>query len=146
MAFDRSFIRTVRFVSTLDPAIDREHPDIESILAEYRKTGDVSKLPLREGSTPSVFEIAPLSRKQLTRVLGIPGEKYIEQCSEAVACGLRAVTNFVVDGEPVTIETSTVSDEKRVKPAVLDRLFDPLLFAELGTRILELNRLNPTSG
>lgn len=146
MAFERSFIRTVRFVSTLDPAIDRDHPDLASLVEEYRKTGDVAKLPLREGATPTVFEIAPMSRKQLTRVLGIPSDKYIEQCSEAVAYGLRSVSNFIVDGEQVVIEHATVSDEKRVKPAVLDRIFDPLLFAELGARILELNRLNPTSG
>lgn len=138
----RSFIQSTKYISSLDPAIDRDHPDFN--WEDYRRTGEAKHLPLREGAQATVFELAPLTRKQMARVLGF--ERVLDQCTEAVACGLRQVSNFIVDGQPLIVEHQGNDGERRVKSSVLDKLFDPVLFGELGTRIMEINRLVPTSG
>lgn len=138
----RSFISSIKHISLLDPAINREHEDYKPEL--YRDTGDQKHIPLHDGATPSVFELSPLTRKQLQAVMDVANS--LEQVSEAVAYGLKSVTNFSYDGEPIKVEHVTVNGNRRVKSDVLDKLFDPTLFAELGSRILGLNRLDPTKG
>lgn len=142
--FARSFLTSVKVASILDPAVNREHEEFESLWQEYRKGNDLTKIPVKEGAKLALFELAPLSRKQLLKVMSmsIP----LEQCTEAVAFSLRSVSGFEVNGEPLEISHSNVDGEKRVKPDCLDKLFDPLLFGELGARVLELNRLDPTKG
>ena len=139
-----SLIRSVKHVWSMDPALDRS--DLESFSAAWEsflKDGDLAKLPIKEGETPTVFTLEPLTRSEFVKIYG-GGD--IERVIEAVAYGLQSVENLMVNGEKFQIERIESGGSKRVKGSCLDAFFDPVLFAELGTRIVEISRLHPTSG
>lgn len=136
----------VRHVWSDDPALDKSDPDVfaakwKAFLAD----GKVECLPVVEGGAPAVFEIAPLTRRQFLRIYN-GGGGALEQMSEAVAYGLRSVKGFEVDGRAPDVEKVDSDVGKRLSAKCLDALFDPLLFAELGARVLEISRLDPTRG
>lgn len=139
----RSLSGITKWVYALDPALhadDRE--TLDRAIAAYLD-GDLAALvPVtREGERPSVFDVAPLSRKQFMRVLAMDG---IEQVVETVAFGCRGVSDFMVDGATFVLQATNNGDGKRLTPATLDALFDVGLFAALSNRILEISRLSPT--
>lgn len=136
-----SFTGTRNHVWSEDPAIDRDSPAFDWV--EFLRTGDLAHVPTVEGGKLTVFKIRPLSRKQFTRVFNLNG---LEQLVEAVAYGLREVKDFILDGQAVELKHIKVDGEERVSNDSLDRVFEPLLFTELGTRIVELSRLDPRKG
>lgn len=123
-----------------DPAIDRDHPSFS--WDAFLKDGDLKHLPKVEGQEYTLFEIGPLTRRQMMRVMSLSG---MEQVNEAVAFGLKDVKNYVADGQSVSLEHQNQGDEKRLNQRSLDRIFDPLLFTELGMRIIMLSQLDPLS-
>jgi hypothetical protein len=133
-----SFTSTRPHVWSIDPAIDKENPAYD--WKEFLDKGDLKYLPAVEGGTLTVFNIKALSRRQFTRVFNIEG---LNQFSEAVAFGLKSVANFRVDGTEVDLRLVKVDGEERVSEDSLNKIFDPMLFAELGLRILEISRLHP---
>lgn len=142
----RSTLKSVRHVWSQDPALDRSslsEETFEKAWKQFLKTGDPSNLPVREGTKLAIFEFEPLSRKDYIRALNLAG---LEQWNEAVACGLRSVQNFEIDGVPVQLERTEQGGSKRLSGDSLDKIFDPMLFMELGLRILDASRLHPTHG
>lgn len=154
--FERSFTKSIKYVSIFDPAVDwdrdappEEKPDqrterVIAAITAYREKPDTGTLPVRPGEQPCTFELAPLSMLARARVEQFPDERAVEQSIEAVACSLRSVTGCSYDGEPVVIEVK----DGRVKAAILERLFQAVgsdVFAELRHRILTDARLGPTS-
>lgn len=137
----KSMLGTIRHAWSEDPAIDKSDPDKFAMAwKEALRTGDIKCLPFREGDQPAVFELAPLTRKQFLRVFAQEG---ISQVCEAVAYGLRTVSGFIVDGRGVDLDRVDSDAGKRLSAASLDALFDPVLFMELGTRIIEVSRIDP---
>jgi hypothetical protein len=160
VGFERSFVRSIRYISVQDPAIDWDHDApadetddqralrYESAMAAYRDDPSPERLPLRPGATPAVFEFAPLSmshRSRLMQMALLDEPRLIEQSIEAVACSLRSVTACTVDGSPITVE---LGKDGRVRQSTLEQLYRLLgdaVFVELGARILGDARLGPTS-
>jgi hypothetical protein len=136
----RSTLKSWNHVWSQDPALDRDADGFDEKWQSFLKTGDVRGLPVREGEKLAVLEIEPLNRKDYMRVLGMSG---IEQFNEAVACGLRSVTNWEIDGVPLVLERKEDGNTKRLSVPSLDKIFDPYLFTELGLRILDVSRLDP---
>lgn len=127
-------------VWSMDPSIDRDHADYN--WEEFLKDGEMKHLPVREGERLTVFRLAPLTRMQMMRVMEMDG---MQRVNEAVAFGLRGADNYTVDGESVVLEFKHQGDERRVHEKSLNRVFDPMLFAELGSRILSISTLDPLS-
>jgi hypothetical protein len=156
MSIERSLTKSLRYVSIFDPAIDLgpEGDDEESKRARMAvadkitayleaATPDPSTLPVRDGATPAVFELAPLTMRQRARVRQMGDDKLYDKAIEAVACALVSVTGYSRNGEPVTVQRKKVNGEERVTTECLERLFDEELFVELGSRIMAMDRLNP---
>jgi hypothetical protein len=147
MSIERSYTKTLRYVSVLDPAVDSRDENVER-LREYLESAspDIASLPMLGGATPAVFELAPPTMKQRARIRQMGDDKIFDKAIEAVACCLVSVTGYVVNGEPVRVVRHKVSGEERVKAEVLELLFDEQLFVELASRVLSMDRLNPTMG
>lgn len=136
----KSLIAKTKHVWSRDPALDTDHKDYD--WAEFIKTGDMKYVPAKEGMTVAEFEIGPLTRMQFLRVWSLSD---LVQANEAVAYGLKGLTGYKVEGVDVELEFQNADDGKRLNKATLDRIFEPLLFMELGMRIIELSRLSPLS-
>lgn len=156
MGFERSFTKSIKYVSIFDSALDwdrdappDETPDkrqerLAAAFTAYREKPDKDTLPVRAGEEPAVFELAPLSMAARARVEQFPDERWIEQALEAVACSLRSVSGCKYDNEPLVIEHK----DGRVKAPILERLNYLVgndVFRELCTRIMYDSRLGPTS-
>lgn len=129
-----------------DCALDKSDPDVfAAAWKAFLENGDETALPLLDGGTPAVFDLVPLTRRQFLRVYSGGGSP-LEQMTEAVAYGLRAVRGFEVNSRPADVRSVDSDAGKRLDAATLDALFDPMLFAELGARVLEISRLDPTRG
>jgi len=127
---------SVVHVYSQDPAIDKDHPDFD--WDRFKETGEMKYLPIKEGQTPTVFQIRRLTRRQFLKVIKSDDA---EQFSEAVAYGLRGIKDW---GAPVDLKFQGDGQE-RLHPDTLDRIFAVELFVELGARIMELSRLAPLS-
>lgn len=123
-----------------DPALDDQLPGHD--WGKFLLTSELSHLGIREGERPTVFQLQPLTRAQMIRVMNLEG---MDRINAAVAYGLRAVDGFSCDGQPVELEMRGKGDDERVSERSLDRIFDPLLFAELGTRIIDISQIHPLS-
>jgi hypothetical protein len=139
----RSLLAPVEHVWSQDPALDATDTQrLDDALAEARKTGSITGLPLREGERPSVFVLRRLSRAAWLRIGRMPSG--FEQDSETVALGLVDLRDYTVDRVPVRVELADGGDGlKRVKNDTLDAIYDPFLFRELAERVLEVSRLDP---
>ena len=141
MIGSRSTEKVVHIYSQ-DPALDRDAESFADAWAEFLKTGDKSKLPIRDGHTPTLWHIQRLKRKRFLWVLDQPDS---HRASEAIAFGLKQVDGFTVDGVPFALGFKKFSDsEDRLSEDTLEILFDPTFFGELGVRILGLSKLPPT--
>lgn len=140
----RSTIKARNHVWSQDPGLDRSDEDsFDEKWKQFLKDGDVRGLPTKDGAKLTVFELEPLDRKSFMRTLALSG---LEQFNEAVACGLRSVSNFEIDGVPLALERREENGSKRLAQSTLDKIFDPMLFMELGLRLIDLSRLDPTRG
>jgi hypothetical protein len=128
-------------VWTSDPAIDKEHANFDA--DEYLKTGDMKFAPLRDGEKPTVFKIAPLSRKQWLDVTSRDG--LTERLDAAVSYGLRSVENLEINGSPFQLEHEQSSKGSRVKQAYLDQIWDPELMTEIGAKVIQISKIDPLS-
>ena len=137
----RSFTTPAPFVWSEDPALDRESPAYDH--DKFNDTGDLAHVPAVEGGKVTVFEIKAISRAQQKRCYALSG---LAQCDEAIACGLKSVRGGQAFGFPFEVKFAKVNGEDRVDPEVLDNVHDPLLWAEMGARILEISRLFPRKG
>lgn len=149
LKISRSLSAPLKFVWLSDPALDHKHQDfVEKWRAFLDDGGDVESLPVKEGLKPAVFDVMPLSRQGwLTMQAAGVG---LEMALEAVRYGLKQIHNVQVDGVDFKINPETDyerdGNEKRLKSDVLDRLWDPGLFADLGTFIMQKSKLPPPSG
>jgi hypothetical protein len=142
----KSLVGTVKHVWSMDPALDRSDPEkFDPCWDAFLKSGNPDDLApvILDGMQPAVFTLARLSRRAWLMVSAADGPKASD---EAVACSLRDLSGFSCDGEAVRLEFVTDAvGLKRVKASILDRIYDPLLFAELGMRVLQVSRLDPLS-
>lgn len=137
----KSLLGIVKHVWRDDPALDKSDPDkFEAAWTAFLADGDAAKLPVKEGQKVAEFDLAPLSRRQFLRVYQGGGSP-LEQMAEAVAYGLRALRGFEVDGHAPDLERVESDVGKRLSVKSLDAIFDPVLFAELGSRIVEISRI-----
>lgn len=139
----RSTTKPFKHVWSLDPALDRENEKFEEHWRKFLKSGDVASLPLRDGQRPTVFTLIPLNRGLFLRLEKLDG---LTSHHEIVAYALKAVDGFEVDGIPVKLDEKDAGGFKRLTDECLDKLYDPNLFAALSVRVLEVSRLDPTSG
>lgn len=150
MGFTRSLIKSYRIVSMYDEAVDHDHPRLLEKIAEYNKGCDISVLPVKEGHTLSIWECRPLTRAQHARVSNgdeDTEEKRILKAREALTISLISVSDFrTSEGVTVIVDHAKVGDEVRVKPEIMELLFDPAVGKELHSRILRANALNPMNG
>jgi hypothetical protein len=143
----RSLLATFRHVWDQDPALDRESPNFS--FEAFVRTGDLSHVPAKEGQKLTIFELAPLSRRQFQEVIQLrTQERPIDAAMLAVAYGLRGVVNFYdASGQELQVHFLTDGDgTKRVSPATLDQLYDVALLGQLGTRIINESTLRPRNG
>lgn len=141
----KSLIASIPHVWTQDPSLDKG-PAFEAAWTEFIKTGEIAKLPIKDGQKPTVFTLGPLRRKALQRVYNTDG---LERATEAVAYGLRNVADYVVDGRPVQLRWDSEADSKmgaRLTNECLDEIYDPLLFVELSARIIDISHIDPLRG
>ena len=132
-------IDAVEYIFSRDEALDKAHPDYN--WEEYIATCDSKYAPLKEGHTPTVFQVRKLSRKQYVKISALPDE---QKWGEAIAFGLKGIKNFC---RPVQLLMKNVPElGERLKDDVLDDIFAPELFVELGLRILTLSTLDPKYG
>ncbi len=136
----RSLVGNAKHVWSEDPALDTDSPAYDAV--QFIETGDIKHMPARPGETLAIFEIAPLSRKQWQRLSAL--ESSDEKYNEAVAYGLKSVSGYTIGGLPVEVKKQTYQGEERLTAPTLDALFEPVLFRELGGRILLLSRLSPS--
>lgn len=140
----KRLVSRIKHVWSKDPALDRSDPaHFDKAWAEFLKKGDLEILPLKGGEHPTIFEIAPLTRRQFERIGSMSG---LEADTEAVACSLRSVSGFEVDGSNAVLEHEGPQSNRRLTAASLDAIYDVYLFAELGRRILEISSLDPLAG
>lgn len=142
----KSLIGVRKHVWSMDSALDKSDPDqFAAAWTAFLEGGEMAVLPLVEGCKPAEFDIAGLTRRQFLHVYNGSGGA-LENMAEAVAYGVRGVRGFQIDGKPIDFERVKSDSGQRLSVATLDALFDPLLFAELGSRILEISRIDPTRG
>ena len=138
-----SLIRSSKFVWDQDPGLDKPALEFQEAWKRCLETSDVSLLvPVtREGQKLTVFDLEPLTRKEFMRVFALEG---LERICEAVAYGVKGVANFEIDGSDVRLERDR--DSKRLTAKSLDLIYDPILFATLGSRVMEISQIDPTKG
>lgn len=148
LTLTRSLTATHDFVWDKDPALNFQAEGFQTAWAEHVKTGKLD--PIRsffhEGTVPSVFKLAPLSRRQWLHVAQMPG---IMSDYESVAFSLRSVEGLEINGGPLQITTADVVEVngmKRLKSEVIDLIYDPFLFRLIAERVIEISRLDPTRG
>lgn len=119
-----------------DPAIDKDSAAHNREL--FERTGDMTHLPLKDGSAPRVFKVKRLTRKQFFRVMGLSPT---EQIQEAVAFGLVAMN----PGDLELARRNTDAGE-RLNDATLDKLYElgPKVLIDLGSFIIAQARPDPT--
>jgi hypothetical protein len=147
LTLNRSLTATHDFVWNKDPALD-ERDGIQAAWAEHVKSGTLDPIRpfFKEGMVPTVFKLAPLSRKQWLHVGQLPG---MLSNYEAVAFSLRSVEGLELNGGPLQISASDiveVNGMKRLKSEVVDAIYDPFLFNLMAERVIEISRLDPTRG
>lgn len=143
----RSLLGTFRHVWDQDPALDKENEAYS--FESFTRTGDMKHLPVKEGQKLTVFQLAPLSRRQFQEVIQLrTQERPIDAAVLAVSFGLRGVENFYdAAGQELQVTFITDGDgTKRVSPATLDQLYDVSLIGQLGTRIINESTLRPRNG
>lgn len=133
----------VLHVWSKDAAIDRSDPiKAGAAYNKFHETGKLEDLTLIPGARPTVFELAPLTRKQLIACGAAPNPAMSDV--EAVAWSLRSVRDFTVQGRALLVEHTDIPGiGKRVNEDVLDHLYDIGLFTELATRVERISRLDP---
>ena len=156
MAIQRSLVGRALHVWTADPALDKRHPAFLEKWRAFVKAKDAATLaevPLVSGEKPTVFEVEGLSRDSFLRIESLVGRGVTND--EAVAFGLRAISPlgapFTHHGAPVVISPTDLKEvpgtrDKHLVADVLDKLFDPGLFAELAEVIVEISRPDPMRG
>ncbi len=143
----RTLLGTFKHVWDQDPALDRESEAFSH--ESFVRTGDMKHLPVKEGQRLTIFELAPLSRRQFQEVIQLrTQERPIDAAVLAVSFGLRGVQNFYdASGQELQVAFITEGDgTKRVSPATLDQLYDISLIGQLGTRIINESTLRPKNG
>lgn len=144
MAYSRSLTEEFDYIAVSDPALDGDEPEKRARHKEYRETYDRSVLVFKEGATPAVWRLTPLSRTQFLHCFRQVND--LDKYMEAVAFGLRSVSGFLYDGKPVAWKPVKSDLGERVASVALDKIFDPLLVTELGDQILAASSLRPSSG
>ena len=139
---ERKLTDTTQYVWTMDPALDHDAKDILERFESYYRSGDASKLPVRDGSRLCVFTLARLTRPQHLRIMRADKDRELEMCSEAVAYALRAVDGFQVDGAPLALKRQSSDVGERLTAETLDALWDPELFREMGETIIRRSRID----
>lgn len=124
-----------------DPAFDHEADDWEARVGEYRETGEVSALPLKNGEAPAEFSCERLSRKDYIDATLMPP---LEAASFVVKRSLKAITGITDDeGRPMPVEFDKGGDLAEV---TMGRLWNPDLMTDIATQVLKHSVLNPTNG
>ena len=130
-----------------DPAFDRESPDWTEAWKVYTESRVPDALPCKPGLKPTVFRCKPLTMNSYNRMLGEMTE--LGRCIEAVRYGLRKVEGFEVDGLGLVFDSTCFEKDgrdERVKADVLEKIFDPQVFATIGLAVIEESTLDPTRG
>jgi len=130
----------IEHIYSRDPALDAGNPSFD--WQRFLETGDRKHVPIKEGFTPTVFLLQRLTRKQLTRVLEA---STAEHAAEAVSFALKGIKDW---GAPLDFKFAEARGDlgQRVHPETIEKIFAIDLFAELGQRILELSKLDPSVG
>lgn len=148
-----------------DPALDTsDTARFEAGWTEFRKTGNLAALPLKEGQQPTVFEVMSLKRIHMLMLgdrvsadmaslmragaEGIAQLAFLRVCDQVVSYGVAEVRNLAdADGRPTSI---TLVDDgrggKMLSTETMEEIHYVSLINELGFRILELSMPSPTQG
>jgi hypothetical protein len=101
-------------------------------------TGPLSAVPVRQGYTPSVFNIRRLTRKEYLYVSDLSGSARL---NAAVAFGLTGWKDYI-DAQPARVKTDV---GERLTEDCLDAIFCPDVFGQLALAILGMSELGPSS-
>lgn len=126
-------------VYTEDPAVDNESTDLD--VKRYFQSFDRKFLPVKPGTTPTLFRVRPLSRRRFMAIANLPMADRPNAC---VAYGVIGVSNFRLPTGSLFVPefTGSGADQHLTGPS-LDQIFDPGLFAELMTVIMTASGLDP---
>jgi len=141
----KKLLRKFQVVWDQDPAFDRQADGWDAAWKKYVESRDPSGLPVKDGLKPCVFHCKPLTMGGFNRMLGEMTQ--LGQFIEAVRYGLENVDGFEVDGMPLRLDTTSHENDgrdRRLKADVMDQLFDPILFAAIGSAIIAESQLDPT--
>lgn len=141
------------YVSLLDGALDTGGDKFLDQWKLFLEDGDVSHLPLKNGSRPTEFVLAPLTDDEFVRVkqaLGAIGDYagtdrgpfarllLADVWRELVARSLKVVR--YLDGYELKIESNRMTAES------IKGLYYPSLFEELGRRAMRVSDPDPSPG
>ena len=130
---------TFEHIYSEDPALDTESLSFDA--KKYMDTFDRQYLPVRDGSTPTVFRIRRLSRKRFEAVSALSGHN---RAAAVVAYGVQGIENFrLPSGDMLVPELTGVGADQHLTAATLDAFFDGGLFAELMNVIIAASGLDP---
>lgn len=134
----RPLTSTFEHVWTKDPAVDLDHPDSDP--NKYLETGEAKYLTFREGETPTIWILRPLSRRAFNHVMESASASQFTARDLAVAYGLREIKN----GGDVSLQfEKNGHGGERIKDSCLDEIFNAVVFDEISGRILRMSTLSP---
>lgn len=126
-------------VYTDDPSIDLESTELDT--KKYFQTFDRKFLPVRAGTTPTIFRIRPLSRRRFIAISGMPAQ---DRPTATVSYGVTGVHNFrLPSGNMFVPEYTGMGQDLHMTGPSLDAIFDASLFSELMTVIMLASGLDP---
>ena len=147
--------RPLWVVSLYDPALNTEKgtPGFEAGLAYIRSRAiaDLAKIPVRDGATPVLVELAPLTPASRTAALGTAGDaaRYLaalRYSARRVIVGPWAVNAGAIDGAAEDLDLDTRSTWPVLTEKGLARLHDLLggtALDELGSVALQRANVHP---
>lgn len=148
-----------------DPALDASDPaKLETALREFREKGDASKLPLKPGRQPVVWQLRSLSETayndftrtslfELQRTMPRGVSALFDQatyatCREAARRGIQSAEGAMGENrQPLDLPLEEGAKERALAHATMEALykqFGPRLIGELGQRVIELSEMDPT--
>lgn len=137
----------IRAVWSKDPALDHAHPGFVEAWKVYEKMADPKDLPLKDGEKLTIFDCNPLTREDWLRTQGLNSR---ELADVVIAYTLQRVENYEgPDGRPFEIgkdDRTTDGAGSHVKREVLNLLYDPSIWDDVASMVLDHSRLNPTRG
>ena len=117
---------------------------LKDAYADFKKTGDLSKLPVKASAKLAVFRVKPLRPKVYAQVNDLfNAKKPTEACHLAFRAGLQGSDGYVVKNEPAVWKTHLVSGVDLLTDECFDANFHSAVYTSVGAFVWEISNLDP---